>query len=177
MGKGLTPIISVILLMLIVVAMAGSAFFFISRIQGQMQGGVESFGGQVFETVSSQVEIVSANYNRTGHNLTLFIKNVGNNKLPVDNGTNTPTTTWIFKDTEQNVICSSDFSGIGTQINCQEGCGIDLKIREIRKITTNNLSLTTCSDITDDDLYGLESRLFFTIDFSGVSTASGSFIK
>ena len=111
--KGITPIIAIILLLLMTVAAAGAAFFFLSRIQGQMQGGVESFQGQIFETISSQAEIVSAGYNDSTTTFTAFVQNVGNNRLPIDNSTSTPTTTWIFKNAVQNVICSSDFSGSG----------------------------------------------------------------
>jgi len=177
--RGITPIIAIILLLLMTVAAAGAAFFFLSRIQGQMQGGVESFQGQIFETISSQAEIVSADYNTTTTILTFFIQNVGNNRLPLDNSTSTPTTTLIFKDAVQNVICSSDFSGEDSNLNCSLGCEPTdgkIEIGEIRKVQTM-LAETACDDITDNNIYGEETLIFFQMDLSGVTTASGSFVK
>jgi len=38
--RGISPVIAIILLLMMTVAVAGAAFYWLTRIQGQMQGGV-----------------------------------------------------------------------------------------------------------------------------------------
>jgi flagellin-like protein len=180
-SKAITPIIAVILLLMMVVAAAGAAFYWLSRIQGQMQGGVESYQSQLFERMAGQVDVIAADY-REGtsgavpHNLTIFLQNTGNIKVPLNNGTSYPTTIWILKDPDQNVVCSTDWSSTSTSATCDTGCGVstNLDIGEIKQI---RLRLNSSSCAINATSYATGSVFSFTIDFSGKATTAGSFTK
>ena len=173
--KAITPIIAVILLLMMTVAAAGAAFFWLSRIQGQMSGGVESYQSEIFTTMASNVEVVDAMFDNQGAdvNLTIWFQNTGNTKIPVDDSTTAPTTTWILKDPDQHVFCSTDWSGTNDAVTCLEGCGEDeeIDIGAIQKVILD-LENNNC-DINDSDA-GL---YYFTTFFSGKATSSGSFVK
>ncbi len=171
--KGLTPIIAVILLLMMTVAAAGAAFFWISRIQGQMQGGVESFEGRIFEGIASQINVIDADYSTSSENLTIFFHNTGNKKIPLKNTDVHPTTTWILRDPDQLVVCSTDWSGKSTSVACS-GCGstVEVDIGQLKSI-----SLNTANTACDMTKYGGGKAFTFTIDFSGKTTTSGSFIS
>ncbi len=61
--KGITPVIAVILLLMMTVAAAGAAFYWLVKIQGQMQGGTEQYEERSFERMASTVAIIAVNYN------------------------------------------------------------------------------------------------------------------
>ena len=171
--KGLTPIVAVILLLMMTVAAAGAAFFWISRIQGQLQGGVESYQGRVFEGMASQVNVIDADYGSSNENLTLFFHNIGNRKIPLRNSATAPTTTWLLRDPDQAVVCSTDWSGQGKSVACG-GCGADVKL-DVGQL--KSISLSTANSDCDMTKYGAGKAFTFTIDFSGELTTSGSFVS
>jgi flagellin-like protein len=172
-NKGITPIIAVILLLMMTVAIAGAAFFWISRMQNQMQGGVESYQSTIFTQIASRVDVIDADCSAGGTycaNLTIFFQNTGNTKIDVDNSTDFPTTTWILKNENQAARCSSNWTSAPT--NCIDGCGsaVQMDVGEIHRVV---LSLSGACDINSTDVGKVFS---FTADFSGKTTASGSFI-
>ena len=176
--KGITPIIATILLLMMTVAVAGAAFFWLTRIQGQLQGGTESYQGRIFQTMASSVDVVDANYDPSDKDLTLFFHNTGNTEIPVDDDNEPPTTTWILRNSAQVAVCSTDWSGIGSGGNgsaeCTDGCGSDEKmgVGEIHKVVVD-LSSSAC-DIASEP----GGTVFnFVVDFSGVTTTAGSFVK
>jgi flagellin-like protein len=177
--KGITPIIAIILLLMMTVAVAGAAFFWLTRIQGQLQGGVESYQGRIFETMASSVDVVDADYDSDENDLTLWLHNTGNTEIPVDDDNEFPTTTWILRDSQQISLCSTDWSGVGSGTNgstdCVEGCGSDeiISVGEIKKVKLD-LDGSACEDAEDKPGGTVFS---FVIDFSGVTTTAGSFIK
>jgi flagellin-like protein len=166
--KGITPIIAIILLLMMTVAVAGAAFFWLSRIQNQLQGGVESFQGTMMTQIASKVDVLDADYIDTG-NLTIFFQNNGNTKIPVTKKSNFPTTTWILKDENQVAICSSNWDNT-TYAKCTEGCGDDVQmdVGEFHKV------ILTLGDKCD--IAGGGKVYSFTVDFSGKTTSSGSFV-
>jgi flagellin-like protein len=176
--KGVTPIIAVILLLMITVSIAGGAFFWMSRIQSQLQGGVESFQGTIFTQIASKVDVVDADCTKTGDsfyctNLTIFFQNTGNTKIDVDNSTEYPTTTWILKDENQIARCSSNWNGTSAA-PCIYGCSntTQMDVGEIHQVILNLTGTKNC-DINASEA----GRVFsFTVDFSGKTTASGSFV-
>lgn len=174
--KGISPIIAVILLLMMTVAVAGAAFFWLSRIQGQLQGGVESFQGRVFENIATKVDVIDADYLLSGgtENLTIFFHNTGNSKIPVSDASTFPTTTWILKDSDQVAICSANWGGGTNQTTCLTGCGTntEMDVGEIHK-TIIRLSSSACSISSQPS----GTAFSFTVDFSGKTTTSGSFIK
>ena len=187
-SKGITPIIATILLLMMTVAIAGSAFFWTSRIQNQMQGGVESYQSTLLTQMASSVKIYGANCNNANcNNLTIFFQNTGNSKIPMKMCCDWPTTTWILKDSNQAAICATNWSLSASSIPypstyCLEGCATsptnpagDINVGEIRKVVLN-ISDTIC-DISDGTLYPGGTVYSFTVDFSGKTTTSGSFIK
>jgi len=170
--KGITPIIAIILLLMMTVAVAGAAFFWLSRIQNQLQGGVESFQGTMMTQIASKVDVIDADYSDTPGNLTIFFQNTGNTKIPVSDGTDFPTTTWILKDENQVAICSSNWNSTAPA-SCDEGCGTttQMDVGEIHKVI---LHLVDDCEIDYGDSAG---KVFsFTVDFSGKTTSSGSFV-
>jgi flagellin-like protein len=167
--KGITPIIAIILLLMMTVAVAGAAFFWLSRIQNQLQGGVESFQGTMMTQVSSKVDVVGADYNNVSTYLTLFFQNTGNTKIPVANVTTFPTTAWILRDSNQVARCSSTWNGTAT--TCIEGCdGYQINVGEVHKVV---LDLSPPCTVYNNETGTLFS---FTVDFSGKTTSSGTFI-
>ncbi|MGC8940713.1 MAG: archaellin/type IV pilin N-terminal domain-containing protein [Candidatus Nanoarchaeia archaeon] len=173
-NKGITPIIAIILLLMMTVAVAGAAFFWLTRIQNQLQGGVESFQSTSLTQMASRVEVLDADYVKSTSyaNLTIFLQNTGNTKIPLPNSSTYPTTTWILKDENGVAKCSSDWSG-AAGVNCTEGCGsnILIDVGQIKKVVLNISSGSSCW------LGEASGRLYsFTIDFSGKTTTSGSFV-
>jgi flagellin-like protein len=171
--KGITPIIAIILLLMMTVAVAGAAFFWLSRIQNQLQGGVESYQSTMLTQMASKVDVLDADLN--GDNLTIFLQNTGNTKIPVTAKTTPPTTTWILKDENQIARCSSNWAN-STYTLCTEGCGdnVQMDVGVIHKVV---LTLGTKCHI-DGGVGGNDTgKVFsFTIDFSGKTTSSGSFV-
>src|SRR3989344_652824 len=135
--KAISPIIATILILMMVVAAAGGMFFWVTRVQGQQQGGVESFQAKFFTTAATQANVIRASYNDSNQNLNIFVQNIGNNPIPVDNGTNYPTTEWIVFDSNQRSICSTNWGGITTagNVSCGRGCLTDIAVGQIRQIT------------------------------------------
>jgi len=173
--KSISPIIAVILLLMMTVAVAGAAFFWLSRIQGQMQGGVESYQGKLFENIASKVDVIDADWRGSGsdENLTIFFHNTGNSKIPVANAASFPTTTWILRDSDQVAVCSANWGGGLNGTNCLEGCGTNtlIDVGEIHKVVLRLLPPCAISSKSAGTVFS------FTVDFSGKTTTSGSFIK
>ncbi len=171
--KALSPVIAVILLLMMTVAAAGAAFYWLSRVQGQMQGGVESYEGRIFENMATNVDVLDADYSTSTENITIFLQNTGNRKIPLVKGNTFPTTTWAVKDQDQIVVCSTDWSGTGSAAECAIGCGAtaEIDIGEIKRVVVNTAG-TDC----DISTHGGGKAFTFTIDFSGEGGSSGSFI-
>ena len=172
--KGITPIIAIILLLMMTVAAAGAAFFWLTRIQGQLQGGAETYQARVFETMASQVNIDDVTYysmDDDGYeNITIILRNSGGTDIPISTTSSPPTTSWIFKDSNDNLICSGDWSGSTT--SCGSGCDSGLDVGEMQLLILN-INSSDCSILS----YSNETLFSFTIDFSGKTTASGAFEK
>jgi flagellin-like protein len=190
--KAITPIIAVILLLMMTVAAAGGAFYWTSRVQGQMQGGTESYQSQLFERMAGKVEVQMAQYaeNSTIQNLSIFFKNTGNIKVPIVNSSDVPTTTWILKDPNQKIVCSTNWntSRNSNSVSCIEGCGAsgtsaDLDISEIQKVVLEFANFAdatknkTSSCLINTSTYATGALFSFTVDFGGKATATGSFMK
>jgi len=140
--KGISPVIAIILLLMMTVAVAGAAFFWLSRIQNQLQGGVESFQGTVFTQIASAVDVVDADYVNASstENLTIFFQNTGNTKIPISNSGTFPTTTWILRDSDQVAVCSTNWEGTSPNVECISGCGTTTEI-EVGQIHQVRLDL------------------------------------
>lgn len=166
--KGITPIIAIILLLMMTVAVAGAAFFWLSRIQNQLQGGVESYQGTMMTQISSKVDVVDAAF--SNNNLTIFFQNTGNTKIPVTASSSPPTTTWYLKDSNQAARCSSNWNG--TVVACLEGCDTNAQIDvgDIHKVVLRLNSPCTIASTENGTVFS------FTVDFSGRTTSSGSFV-
>ena len=170
--KGITPIVAIILLLMMTVAAAGTSFYWLIKIQSQMQGGTEQYQENVFDRLASTVNWLDADYNATSEVLTIYLQNVGTTDIPLDNATADPTTTWLLKDSEQVTVCESKFDGSGRNIDCQSGCGTSTELSSSASTSiTLNLSGSNC----DVSGYADDSLMRATIFFSGESTTSGTF--
>jgi len=169
-SKGITPIISIILLLMMTIAVAGGAFFWLTRIQNQLQGGVESYQATTLTQMASRVDVLSANYDGTNSVLTIHLQNTGNTKIPLTNTSTYPTTTWILRDENQIAKCSTTWNSTDTK--CISGCGetAQLDVGQIAEVKLNLTGSCNISSLGGGKLYS------FTIDFSGKTTTSGSFI-
>jgi len=173
-SKGITPIIAIILLLMMTVAVAGAAFFWLSRIQNQLQGGVESYQSTIFTSMSSRIDVLTVDYNDTHSNLTIIFQNTGNTKIPISDDTDAPTTTWILKDYTQTMRCTGNWTS-ASNAQCQKGCGHDPPpYIDVGATYPVILHLTgDCAiDLADDG----GKMFYFTIDLSGRTTASSQFI-
>ena len=169
MSKGLTPIIAMILLLMMTVAAAGTSFYWLIRIQGELQGGTQQFQEQTFERMTSHVAWQDADYNNTTGILLLTILNTGTTKIPINNQTASPNVQWTLLDSELDIICTSNWNS--TNVNCTAGCDAtgDLALKELRLL---NLTLQgTCNTSTQP----LDSLIYAKITFSGKTTTSGTF--
>ncbi len=174
MKRGITPIIAIILLLMMTVAVSGAMFYWLSRVQGQTQGAVESFQSNLFTNIASEVSIIEANYNDTLEQLHIFLHNTGNTQITLDNSTTYPTTDWILFDSDRKSVCSTDWGSTTNSTPCYSGCGstVELSVGQIREIRLN-LTNSPC-DITSK----VNGSVFsFIIDFSGKATTAGSFVK
>lgn len=174
--KGITPIIAVILLLMMTVAAAGAAFFWFIRIQGELQGGAESFSGTLSERISSKVEMIVADYSDTNQ-VDIFLKNNGNSIVTIEKGSSNPTTTWILQDSEQKVVCSEFFgTSSSDDVFCQSGCDDELEVGELQKVRLALSNSGDC-DISSNTDYPIGTVFSFIIDFGGQSGTGGQFVK
>ncbi len=181
--KGITPIIAVILLLMMTVAVAGAAFYWLVKIQGGMQSGTESYQGRLTERMSGKAGIAAVHYDRSNKLLKLYLQNQGNTEVPLTDSSTPPTTTWILLDSEQQTICSGDWSGQsaagGYNGKCTgTGCDSNLVLGGMREVILDlDYQNSGLCDISDNDDYPEESMFYFVIDFSGKATAGGQFLK
>lgn len=156
------------------VAAAGAAFFWFIRIQGELQGGTESYTGGLGEKISSKIEVLVADYSDTNQ-VDIYFKNNGNVGVPVKKSATHPTTTWILQDSKQNVICSQYFgTSSSDDTHCTAGCNDDLEIGELQKV---RLSLSGDCSISSSTTYPNSTSFSFVVDFSGQAGTGGQFVK
>ena len=158
------------------VAAAGAGFFWFIRIQSELQGGTESYSGNLAEKVASKVDVVVADYSGSNQ-VDIYLQNNGNSAVPVKRGSSSPTTTFILQDSSQDVICS-EYLGTSSSDDayCSSGCNDDLGISELQKIRLALKSSGDC-DISSATTYPNGTIFSFKLDFSGQSGTGGQFIK
>lgn len=172
--RGITPIIAVIMLLMMAISTASGLFYWLSRVQNQQQGAVESFQGTLFESLIASVDILSAKYGDQQQNLSIVLQNTGNLKLSLTNTSNKPTTEWVLFDSDQKAVCATDWSGTSDNVKCISGCGLTTQL-EVGQIQTILLNLTGSACTVQGVINN--SVLSFSIDFSGKTTTTGSFVK
>jgi len=170
--RGITPIIAIILLLMMTVAAAGASFYWLVKIQGELQGGTSQFQEQTFERMSSSVSWQGGNYNRTTEILTISLLNTGTTEIPFENSSTSPKLQWSLLDNNQDIKCSTDWSGTGTAVKCHSGCGTKIQQSELRLIKIN-LTGSDCDISTRSN----DSLWFAKISFSGKATTAGTFEK
>jgi len=176
MSKGLTPVIAMILLLMMTVAAAGASFYWLIKIQGELQGGTQQFQEQTFERMTSNVAWQDSTFDRTTRILSINILNTGTTKIPIANQTTAPNAQWTLLDSEQDIICTSNWNSTATSndhVYCTSGCDSELGLKELRLI---KLTLTDGKDC-DIDAKSNDSLIYAKISFSGKTTASGTFRK
>ncbi len=180
MSKGITPVVAMILLLMMTVAAAGSSFYWLIRIQGDLQGSTQQFQEQTFERMTSNVNWQDATHygsNATNQTLKITLLNTGTTKIPINNGATSPKAQWTLLDSEQDIICTTDFSDMGTDVTCTSGCtGTDLAIKELRLITLNWNTTSPCDlNVASNATYPDDTLIYAKINFNGKATASGTF--
>lgn len=170
--RAITPIVAIILLLMMTVAAAGTSFYWLIKIQSQMQGGTEQYQENVFDRLASTVNWLDADYNTTAETITIYIQNVGTTDIPLDNSTTDPTSTWILKDSEQVTVCESKFDSVGTNVDCYSGCGPST---ELSSSASTSISINLTDTECDISGYADDTLMRVTIFFSGDATTSGTF--
>lgn len=173
--KAMTPIVAIILLLMMTVAAAGTSFYWLVKIQSEMQGGTEQYQENVFDRLASTVNWLDADYNSTAGNLTIYLQNVGTTEIPLDNSSTDPTTTWILKDSEQVTVCESKWGsadGTSTNPNCTLGCG---PTTTLKASATTSIALMLNDSACEITSYADDTLMRATIFFSGEATTSGTF--
>ena len=174
--KGLTPVVAMILLLMMTVAAAGSSFYWLVRIQSELQGGTQASQDVTFEAMSSSVIWQTSSYNRTSEILTIVALNTGTTKIPISDSATSPKSVWTLTNGDGDILCTSDWSGLdsdndGTNdTKCLSGCGSDLVLKDLRAIELN-LSDSEC-DISSQSN---GSTIAVDITFSGTAPLKGQF--
>ena len=176
MKKGVASTVAIIILLAMTISASGAAFYWLHLIQGKVAGNeqmeIEDYGPE-----ESEILTVAAEYTSTTDKLIMFFENKGDIDIPVHNTSKVPTTIWLLKDVEQNLICTADWSGKNNGPVCIEGCDLaanPIAAGETKKIVLGNLGANTLCDITT---IPKEHLLFFSIDFAGKAKTSGTFIR
>lgn len=181
-NKGITPIISVILLLMMTVAIAGASFFWIYRVQNQMQGGTESYQSTLMTQMASAINVVGVDCKTNSSsyspclNITILFQNTGNTKVPVSMSSEYPTTAWILKDENQATRCASNWNSSDTL--CIVGCGVNdsINVGETHMVVLNLTGNCSFPCGTGGHCPDKGKAFSFTVDFSGKTTASSTFI-
>jgi len=170
--RAISSIMAIIILLSITVSSAGSAFFWLNRIQTQVASEMERFDVVSFEVPGAEVGILATDFKPIENELTMFLKNTGEETVSIKSIPETPTTAWLLKDIDNKVICASDWSGNEGAPICEQGCNQDLAPGELRKIILGNLDGMCNVAVKPED-----SVFLYEIDFSGITKAEGSFVK
>jgi len=89
MKKAITPVISVILLIMLTVAITGGAWYWMTNVQGSLQEGAGSSIEQTTDLSSVQFSIASVRCNATGNWINATILNTGSETIAAAN-------TWVL---------------------------------------------------------------------------------
>jgi len=169
--KAISPIIAIVILLTVTVSSASSAFFWLNKIQGQITGEEERFEVVSFELEGAEVEVLDTDFTPQNE-LLMFIQNSGEEPIIISSTTDAPTTVWLLKDANDQVICSSDWSGVGNAPICKQGCNEELAPGEIRKVILGNLD-GMCNVVGKPT----DSIFVYEIDFGGITKVESSFVR
>lgn len=169
--RGITPIIAIILLLILTVSTAGTAFYWLYSIEGKIAA-EEQLNIKKYGDLEGQLKVVAARYN--AGDLIIFFQNIGNSAIPIETASKTPTTLWLLETEQQNIICSTDWSGVDNGPVCKEGCINAIASGELRQIVLGNLGVGTLCNVENQPS---ESLLHYTVDFSGKAVADGGFVR
>lgn len=150
--RGITPIIAIILLLMMTVAAGGTLFYWLSRIQHQEQGTVESSQAQLFETLSSCVSIPTFRYNTIDNQTDVVFQNCGNVLHRIGD-------TNLIED---RVIVSAGkaCSFLLNNTNCI-GCPFDLEPGAVQNVVLNFTAVGACNANIKGNI---KSEISFFID-------------
>lgn len=173
MKKAITPIIAVILLLMMTIAGASAAFFWFVKMQTEIERSAESYQESNYEKMFSSISWEDSDYDRASGNLTLYIQNTGSVRIPVNNQIINPTTSWILKNSNEDIICSAKWDGVGNNPVCTSGCGDDeyIEVGETKEIIIDLTGDCEVSGYSDGSLF------YSTIYFSGKASVAGTFEK
>ena len=163
--RGITPVIAVILLMMMTVAAAGAAFFWFVRIQGELQSGGENYASELSETINSNLEVRVVDY--ISGDLEIYIRNMGGIDIPVNTGSNSPTTSLILQEGGGTVICQTYLGSAAA--DCTSGCNNDIEVGETQKLDIDLASDCSLTSYTEGE------SISFSLDFSGQVGTGGEF--
>ncbi len=104
--KGLTPVVAMILLLMMTVAAAGSSFYWLVRIQSELQGGTQAHQDSTFEAMTSSVIWQTSSYNRTSEILQIVALNTGTTKIPISDSGNSPKSVWTLTNSDGDILCN-----------------------------------------------------------------------
>lgn len=171
--KGITSTIAVVLLLIMTVSAAGTAFYWLNLIEGQLKA-EEQLNVKEFAPLEGEIKVVAARYNEQLDNLVMFVENIGTATIPIKTVSTIPTTLWVLKDGQQEMICSTDWSGVENGPVCKEGCIGAVASGELRRVVLANLGPNALCNVANQPS---NSLIHYTIDFSGKAVAAGGFVR
>ncbi len=123
-NKALTTPVAMALALMMVVAASTALHFWVTRLQGQEQGSVESSQAQLFENLASCIDIPAFDYNTLDDTSNVVLQNCGNKKLAVGDS--------LLQD---NGVVSSDPCGFILNSTTCDQCPFTLDVNTIKTFT------------------------------------------
>lgn len=171
--QGITPVIAIIVLLVLTIGAAGTAFWWLASIESKLsveeQAGIVKYG-----ELEGNIKVAASRYDESVNNLILFFENIGSESVPIGTAASSPTTLWVLKNADGNVICSTDWSGTGNSPVCEQGCTGSIGGGETREIILSNFGANALCNIKTQPA---NSLLNYKVDFSGKAVADGGFVR
>jgi|GEM_PF-2489120 len=170
--KAMTPMLAVVVLLIITVSVSGGAFFWLNKIQGQIEGDQNSEVRGLGAV--GKIDVIASEYDANQNQLTLFLQNLDPEAIPISSSAAASATVWVVKNTKQEILCSTDWSGNDNGPKCTEGCNKDINTGEVMKVVLSNVGQNSLCNIGAQPSGTL---LTLTIDFGGKAVATGGIVR
>lgn len=142
MKRGIVTYVALVLIVIIIISAVIGAFYWITKIQGDLQAGTQRYNKELTGKITKQLDIISFDYNSSNDNATVIVRNIGTKDLE-DIGSK-----------EDKIIITSKTSSCDMWFNgssCNV-CPFDLNVNKLENIKLN-VSGTECAGLSKGTLY------------------------
>ena len=157
--KALTTPVAMILALMMVIAASTSLLFWVTRLQGQEQGSIESSQTKLFDNLASCINIPQFDYNVLDNTSNIVMENCGNKNLDVGDA--------MLVD--NGIVSSQPCSFVLNSTTCS-ACPFTLGISSVKAFTLY-WNATTCAPFINE---GEKHQLTIYVDKK--ATASKTFV-